>query len=277
MSPAGFYRPRHHTRFVTRSIMMRQLRRRVPCSPPETRDAHSDPLLELAPPRSQSVLRRQCPVRVTFQPGPGYSPDTASQGLAPEACHDVILRYRSQASVLRGRSYALCGRSAYQYMCLSYLAIVPAKTGPLILCCNGRRVPEQVPIHPTLTAARERLWTGSKPIGSAYFNSLSNLQVETEIFSEVSEEEICEAVQVAQNASGNGDASDDISELAVEKPPMGKEVLQAASVVLHFSLMLEHTAARKMESALASFTCQTHPDAQRAMKETTITQYFSRQ
>ncbi|KAI0766351.1 hypothetical protein BD413DRAFT_570277 [Trametes elegans] len=79
--------------------------------------------------------------------------------------------------------------------------------------------------------------------------------------------------QVAQNAGGNGGASDDISELAVEKPPTGKEVLQAASVVLRFSLMLDDTAACKTESALARFTRQTHPDAQRAMKETTITQY----
>ncbi|OSC98101.1 DDE-domain-containing protein [Trametes coccinea BRFM310] len=108
-------------------------------------------------------------------------------------------------------------------------------------------------------------------------NSLLNPQVETEVFSEVSEEEIFEAVQVAQNAGGNGDASDDISELAVEKPPTRKEVLQAASVILRFSSTLDDTTARKMESALASFTRQTRLDAQRAMKETTITQYFSRQ
>ncbi|KAI9057990.1 DDE-domain-containing protein [Trametes sanguinea] len=107
-------------------------------------------------------------------------------------------------------------------------------------------------------------------------NSLLNPQVETEVFSEVSEEDIFEAVQVAQNAVGNGNASDDISELAVEKPPTRKEVLQAASVILRFSSTLDDTAARKMESALASFTRQTRLDAQRAMKETTITQYFSR-
>ncbi|KAI0772871.1 hypothetical protein BD413DRAFT_542736, partial [Trametes elegans] len=60
---------------------------------------------------------------------------------------------------------------------------------------------------------------------------------------------------------GNGDASDNISKLAIEKPPTCKEILQAAL----------------MEFALASFTRQTRLDTQRAMKETTITQYFSRQ
>ncbi|KAI0761210.1 hypothetical protein BD413DRAFT_495812 [Trametes elegans] len=108
-------------------------------------------------------------------------------------------------------------------------------------------------------------------------NSLLNPQVKTEVFSEVSEEEIFEAVQVARNASDNGDASDDIGELAVEKPPTRAEVLQAASVILRFSSMLDDTAARKMESALASFTRQTRLDAQRAIKDTTITRYFSRQ
>ncbi|KAI0781483.1 hypothetical protein BD413DRAFT_505718, partial [Trametes elegans] len=66
-------------------------------------------------------------------------------------------------------------------------------------------------------------------------------------------------------------SSDDISELAVGKPPMCKGVLQAVSVILRFSSMLDNTAACKMESVLASFTCQTCLDAQRAMKETTTT------
>ncbi|KAI0768334.1 hypothetical protein BD413DRAFT_549746, partial [Trametes elegans] len=65
---------------------------------------------------------------------------------------------------------------------------------------------------------------------------------------------------VAQNASGNGDAT-----------PTCKGVLQATSVILCFSSMLDDTAACKMESALASFTCQTRLDARRAMKETITT------
>ena len=102
--------------------------------------------------------------------------------------------------------------------------------------------------------------------------SLLNPAVETEIFSEISEEEIFEAVQDAAAE----DESDSELEDTAEAVPTRQDVLQAAAVIKQFTATMDDPVARKVEDILASLSRQLRLDAQKGMVNTSLMDYFPR-
>ncbi|CDO69597.1 hypothetical protein BN946_scf184759.g37 [Trametes cinnabarina] len=82
---------------------------------------------------------------------------------------------------------------------------------------------------------------------------LLNPAVEREVFEEISEQEIFEAVQEA--ACGEDQGDEEQTEV-FEAPPTRLEALQAAAVLSRFTASLNSPAARKLEDILAGFTRQ---------------------
>ncbi|CDO68464.1 hypothetical protein BN946_scf184760.g20 [Trametes cinnabarina] len=82
---------------------------------------------------------------------------------------------------------------------------------------------------------------------------LLNPAVEREVFEEISEQEIFEAVQEA--ACGEDQGDEEQTEV-FEAPPTRLEALQAAAVLSRFTASLNSPAARKLEDILAGFTSQ---------------------
>ncbi|CDO71465.1 hypothetical protein BN946_scf184909.g59 [Trametes cinnabarina] len=83
--------------------------------------------------------------------------------------------------------------------------------------------------------------------------SLLDPSVEREVFEEISEQEIFEAVQEA--ACGEDQGDEEQTEV-FEAPPTRLEALQAAAVLSRFTASLNSPAARNLEDILAGFTRQ---------------------
>ncbi|KAJ3018432.1 hypothetical protein NUW54_g336 [Trametes sanguinea] len=169
-----------------------------------------------------------------------------------------------------------CWRKAGILPDFDSLSIMPSK--PTISVASLLQSDPPTPVAQAEKAVENALdslvLTGAlQPTNRMDVNSLLNPQIENEIFSEVSEQEIYEAVQGAEAESG--DSNDNTIEL-IENPPTRREALQAASVILRYASTMDNPSARKVEAALASLTRQMRIDAQRQLKDSSITRYFSK-
>lgn len=103
--------------------------------------------------------------------------------------------------------------------------------------------------------------------------SLLNPAIEIEVFSEISEKEIFEAVR---DAAAEDDESDGEMEDMAEMPTC-RDVLQAAAIIKQFTADMDDPVARKVEDILGSLSRQLRLDAQKGMVDITLLDYFHRQ
>ncbi|KAI0370433.1 hypothetical protein BV20DRAFT_922220, partial [Pilatotrama ljubarskyi] len=104
--------------------------------------------------------------------------------------------------------------------------------------------------------------------------SLLNPQIEAQLIEMTSDEEIFLAVQHAAHEDGleSGPPLDEDEE--PEPQPTRREALQAAALLTRYSNTLNDPLARKLEDILRQFGRQLSLDAQRNMRERSITDYF---
>ncbi|EIW56512.1 DDE-domain-containing protein [Trametes versicolor FP-101664 SS1] len=156
---------------------------------------------------------------------------------------------------------------------------LPAPSVPIASLLNAEATTaSQDPVRQAEKAVEEALdglvMTGALQTANRMdVDFLLNPPVETEVLSQTSEEEIFLAVQESREDEDEEAAEGDDEP---ETPPTRHKVLEAAALLTQFTNGMDTPAARKLEDALTRFTREMWRDAQRSMKDTSITDYLSR-
>jgi len=108
--------------------------------------------------------------------------------------------------------------------------------------------------------------------------SLLNPAGESQILTETSDMEIYQAVIDAIDARNGQDinSGDDVSEDVIEPYPTRRDLLKATSTINKYINNLNDPLAHKMEAILGSFNRQLHLEGTRGMKDTTLTDFFTK-
>lgn len=98
---------------------------------------------------------------------------------------------------------------------------------------------------------------------------------------EYTDEDICRAVmegkewrETAHLWGGDDDDADD--DATIIPHPSCLEALHAVATIQRFLAPMGDPFARELETILASFGCQTHLEETESLKDTSITDYFTR-